>query len=85
MYFYPNCVVNISAASVDLEEAEYAVVHKSSKGNKGINRIYGILLKVALNTINLKNQKPIQWYCGLYGSVYSSAVSTSFRHRCCLI
>ena len=47
MYFYPNCVVNISAAPVDLEEAEYAVVHKSSKGNKGINRIYGILLKVA--------------------------------------
>ena len=56
MYFYPNCVVNISAAPVDLEEAEYAVVHKSSKGNKGINRIYGILLKVALNTINLKTK-----------------------------
>jgi hypothetical protein len=37
MYFYPNCVVNISDAPVDLEEAEYAVVHKSSKGNKGIN------------------------------------------------
>ena len=37
MHFYPNCVVNISAAPDDLEEAEYAVVHKSSKGNKGIN------------------------------------------------
>ena len=85
MYFYPNCVVNISDAPVDLEEAEYAVVDKSSKGNKGINRIYGILLKVALNTINLKTINPIQWYCGFYGSVYSSAISTSFRHGCCLI
>ena len=56
MYFYPNCVVNISDAPVDLEETEYAVVDKSSKGNKGINRIYGILLKVALNTINLKTK-----------------------------
>ena len=56
MYFHSNCVVNISDAPVDLEEAVYAVVHKSSKGNKGINRIYGILLKVTLNTINLKTK-----------------------------
>jgi NADPH-dependent glutamate synthase beta subunit-like oxidoreductase len=39
MYFYPNCVVNISDAPVDLEETEYAVVDKSSKENKGINQI----------------------------------------------
>jgi hypothetical protein len=56
MYFYHNCVVNISDAPVDLEEAEYAVVDKSSKGNKGINQLYGILLKVVLNTINLKTK-----------------------------
>jgi hypothetical protein len=59
MYFYPNCVVNISDAPVDLEETEYAVVDKSSKENKGINQIYGILLKVALNTINLKTKTPL--------------------------
>jgi hypothetical protein len=69
MYFYPNCVVNISDAPVDLEETEYAVVDKSSKENKGINQIYRILLKVASISESRQRRDAQKVISGSYGTV----------------